>query len=107
MSTGTISATLDTVFRKYVGSECVVTATVKNSSGTATDPATITFKWVYQCPGASEQSVTMVNTATGIYTATFTPERPGTVSWRIDATTPTAALEGNISIADSRFALSA
>lgn len=107
MSTGYITASLDTVRRKYVGSECVVSITVNNSAGTATTPTAITFKWRYQFKSAAENSVTPTNTGTGTYTATFTPERPGVISYRIDTTTPTAAYEGSISIADSRFSLNA
>jgi hypothetical protein len=107
MTTGYITASLDTTRRKYVGSECAVSITVNNSSGTATAPAQITFKWRYQNHNFTEKSVTPVNTGTGTFTATFTPELPGVISYRIDTTTPTAAYEGNISIADSRLSLNA
>jgi hypothetical protein len=107
MSTGYITASLDTTRRKYVGSECTISITVNNSAAEATTPAQITFKWRYQNHNFTEKSVTPVNTGTGTYMATFTPERPNVISYRIDTTTPTAAYEGNISIADSRFSLNA
>ena len=105
MSTGYITASLDTVRRKYVGSECVISITVNNSAGAATTPTSIEFKWRYQIDNYAENTVTLVNTGTGTYTATFTPERPGVISYRSKSTTPTAALEGNLSGADSRFSL--
>jgi hypothetical protein len=112
MSTGYITASLDTTRRKYVGSECTVSVTVRNSSGVVTSPTSITFKYRYQSQnrnggiaGSNEISVSLVNTGTGTYTATFKPERPGVINYRIASTTPTAAYEDNISIADSRFSL--
>ena len=105
MSTGYITATIDTVRRKYVGSECVVTITVYNSAGTATTPTDISFKWRNQIKNAAENSVTLANTGTGTYTATFTPDKRGVISYRIKSTTPTAAFEGALSIADTKFAI--
>lgn len=105
MTTGTIEAALDTVKRKYAGSECVVTITVNNASGAATNPSSIAFKWRNQVHRANENSVSLSSTGTGTYTATFTPNTSGVISYRIHTINPTAAYEGNISIADSRFSL--
>lgn len=105
MSTGYITASLDTTRRKYVGSECIVSISVFNSAGEPITPATIEFHWRTQIHNYNENAVSLVNTGTGTYTATFKPQRPGVISYRIDSTTPTTAYEGNISIADSRFTL--
>lgn len=102
MTAGIVSASPATNERRYVGSEVNLTINVKNLSATLTDAATIKFNWKSGLLGPSN-SVTPANTSTGVYTASFTPQKEGTVYFRIVTTSPDAAYEGALAIADSRF----
>lgn len=62
--------------KSYVGDEITLTGTFKNSSGVPTDPTTVSFSYRIDRDG-TDNSVTPVNASTGVYTATFTPDKPG------------------------------
>lgn len=62
--------------KRHVDDEITLSATFRNSAGTATDPTAVTFTYRVGRNG-TDNSVTPVNTATGVYTATFAPETSG------------------------------
>lgn len=64
--------------KTFANSSVTLTATFKNSAGTLTDPTAVTFDYAIGTRG-EQISVTPVNTSTGVYTATFTPDRSGIV----------------------------
>lgn len=64
--------------KRYVDSEITMTGTFINADGDATDPTAVTFSYRIGRDG-TDTAVTPANTATGVYTATFTPEKSGNV----------------------------
>lgn len=66
-----------------------------------TDPTEIRFFW--KIFDGQENEETPVKVSTGIYDATFTPERGGNVRYRWQSTTPTTAREEWIPVTESQF----
>lgn len=84
----------------YAGEEIFVRVELDDSDGDDIDPASITFEYK-RGRGGSKHSVTPTELATGLYEASFTPDRGGYYFYRWKSTTPALVKEGVIEVKHS------
>lgn len=85
----------------YAGTKITVSTSITNN-GTLTDPTTVTFKWRINRDG-EENTATVTNSSTGVYTTDITPEDPGVLYGKWETTgTPTVTKAVRIVIHDAQ-----
>lgn len=62
--------------KRYVDEQITLVGEFRNSAGESTDPTTVTFTYRIG-PDGADTDLTPANPATGQYTATVTPDKPG------------------------------